>query len=103
MLCGISPGDGETQVPLPGARSPGFDPTSGDFSWWSVALEDFGPPWAPMTQSVLGGAGCATPWVGDKKFLALSNKLSTLQIIANHHMQSISFASGGDPVSMQGM
>ncbi|XP_071583086.1 SHC-transforming protein 1 isoform X6 [Heliangelus exortis] len=24
------------------------------------------------------------------------------QIIANHHMQSISFASGGDPVSMQG-
>lgn len=42
------------------------------------------------------------PWVGDKKFLAVSNKLSTLQIIANHHMQSISFASGGDPVSMQG-
>lgn len=42
------------------------------------------------------------PWVGDRKFLAVSNKFSTLQIIANHHMQSISFASGGDPVSMPG-
>lgn len=38
-------------------------------------------------------------------FLSLSLPLSSLflyfspQIIANHHMQSISFASGGDPVS----
>lgn len=30
VLCGISPGDGKTQVPLPGARSPGFDPTPAD-------------------------------------------------------------------------
>ncbi|RLV88269.1 hypothetical protein DV515_00015493 [Chloebia gouldiae] len=44
-----------------------------------------------------GRSGMCHPWVGDKKFLAVSNKLSALQIIANHHMQSISFASGGDP------
>lgn len=40
--------------------------------------------------------------LGAEELLAASNKLSALQIIANHHMQSISFASGGDPVSTQG-
>ena len=29
--------------------------------------------------------------------------ICVLQIIANHHMQSISFASGGDPVSMNSL
>lgn len=61
-------------------------------------LEDFESSW----QVSPGRGGLCYLWVSDKKFLAVSNKLSTLQIIANHHMQSISFASGGDPVSTQG-
>lgn len=32
-------------------------------------------------------------------FPSFSISRPNLQIIANHHMQSISFASGGDPVS----
>lgn len=41
-------------------------------------------------------------WLGTEELLAASNELSAFQIIANHHMQSISFASGGDPVSTHG-
>lgn len=112
MLCRICPGDCEIQVPRPGARSPGFDPVLGGpvgapapfpGGLWLItrAPEACKPPCRASPGRSVAGRRCHL-WLGAEELLAASNKLSALQIIANHHMQSISFASGGDPVSAQG-